>query len=351
MLLPVLGTIFGLILQIVLIFGPADIKTVIILCTLSVSFTVVGSLLYLKMKRFIAIQPCESNRINQAESNQSEASGPVLPNSNVISSENILDVPRENQALSSDEIKKSKPQVKIPYYVVRVDYETWLFKKADRYDLLKLSVQMHGSKPRTEKQFILKRSVVELKDLEKGTSQEQNQKAAEGKSKHPEKDFKISMPTFSGIKNKFLKTFKLQDSKAPETAKLQAEKPSAKNQPDTHQKLNDIKVGIKSIDKNKQSSDRDTDSKLPSEYVLKDVVDKKENDLCITCCTFKVNALFLPCLHGGLCFVCAKTAFDTRQCCPFCNCAATAAGELETTELQAIHRIATIYILPVRSPT
>ena len=325
LLLPTGSLATGLSLHLLAIFG-GEMRVAVSLCAAATAGMVASWLVYWGARKHVQTEDSEVE----------EVEGPVEDADRNREREAVQRAgarPRERRR-PIIKTRDKKTVISIPYFMIRLSDETFLFKPADRFELLKLSIKMRTNKKSSEKVLLFGKAV---KDTKSKYIQEPELPGSQIKVS-TRRDFKlpIKMPTLAGFKNKFMSVFRPDENQKPIIAKPSHTFPDIPN-------LESISSRI-DRDKKKESEQTAPEIDQLGRQLEKADPDK---DTCIICCNAKACCSFMPCLHGGLCFSCAKTAFSERQNCPFCNCKSVAVTELVDTELPTMYRSTSIYLLPV----
>lgn len=355
LLLPIVSASTGLSLILTSLFGGSR-QLSVGLCAASVATLAASWLVYTGARRHLAVSDVEEGENGENEAGQAqnrENAGNQENEENRQDRERNTRERRERrrrEAYMESKGRRSKEKrtiISIPYYVIRINNETSMFKPADRFELLKLSVKLRDNKKEPEKAPLFSKPDRENKTV---NTQEKG-KIITLKPEISRKEVfpSINLPNMKGIKNKFLAVFHLDSNqKKPKAAKPQQPEEAIA-------KLESITARMQHL-KDQQPEEKTHDLKTVDRLAEKDRVkeqgtkrdeDQSKDDLCITCCNAETNCAFLPCLHGGLCFSCGKLAFEERQYCPLCNCRSLAVVELERTVLPNIQRSVSINLLPV----
>ena len=336
LLLPAIAILTGVILHMAVLFQ-AEKSVVVALASTCISSSALTGLLFVKSKGLYKTEPepqrdGSTTTINQ----QSQA------------------IHREDLAIPSgtgEQRISKKTIISIPYYLVLTDAEGCLFKPADRFDLLKLSIKLLASKNNTnhkkqnkDKPPLFGKLNEPAKKFSKANTEEIKE-MVDSRPPSAEHSEAKDLPAITGLKNKFFQMF---------SKKLPLPNPEHSNQTSSN-----VKAGVEcqgpKIDI-LSNSDIMVDSRKPGGLQEASKEERgaggaksHDGELCITCCNSKCDAVFLPCLHGGLCFQCAQTAFAQRPCCPLCNSHSLAAGALENTLARSIFKISRVSLLPIPS--
>lgn len=322
LILPGVSILTGIILHMVCFFQGGN-TSILALSIVSMLFAITSLFLFFKAITLVKI----------------ETQTPALPQH-----------PRERTHQAADNAgRKENPKtlISIPYYLVRTAAEGCLFRPADRFDLLKISVKMINSKKTSHKALHLKertplfgKSTDTSKKYSKASVVE-HPPAPPPINESPTGEIKF-LPSIAGLKNKFIQFFLNKPQKEANTqplAKIPVEGDA------TGKNLHALTNGEIVIESKKELIAEDikiqTSVNPPAPKLDLD------GDQCITCCNSKFNSVFLPCLHGGLCFTCAQTAFAQRSCCPLCNSKCLATASLEETLVSGIFKVSKVSLLPI----
>jgi len=249
---------------------------------------------------------------------------------------------RENQG------GNQKTLISIPYYLVRTAAEGCLFRPADRFDLLKLSVKLINSKKPSLKALHFKdraplfgKGMDSSKKYSKAPVVEEPPQTPPSSTNTPPREVKF-LPSITGLKNKFIQFFlnKPQTELNPQPLAKVPQEGDATGKNLQALSSNDILIeSKKELPTDDIKVQKSQDPQPPKQEL--------DGDQCITCCNSKFNSVFLPCLHGGLCFTCAQTAFSQRSCCPLCNSNCLATASLEDTLVSGIFKVSKVSLLPI----
>lgn len=327
LLLPTVSVLASIILQAAVIFQ-ASKTTVILAASLAVSTAVLSAVLFLKAQlllRMTADLPTDRE----------------IPSNGVQRDQN--EVP-----IAAEQSRSQKTILSIPYYVTKTDTVGSLFRPADRFDLLKLSIKLLASakiknakKVKKEKTHLFGKGIETSMKSSKASNQEAKDVTEPEKPDQAGSEA-INIPVITGLKNKFLQIF------SKNIPKKESLKPVITNDLGVSDSLNKKIEIVTSADIIVEHEiPNDLRPKIPEQP--KDLMNKneQETDQCITCCNAQSNSVFLPCLHGGLCFTCAQTAFSQSSSCPLCKSHCLAASCTEVTPIPEIFRVAKVSLLPI----